>query len=259
MYSVSGYPVLDDESLADAVQSTYIYGEFNLGGGVKRQILGFPYIQQQPSTGEYDPAADGDRMQIGLKICLLPGLIDIPKLKDSFSSSTLVLELHREDVYKRAFHARNVEEYSAMTAADRAKNEPPPDANAGKKGAAGKAPPPAAAKKGAPAAADPNVVVKTETTEMTEADTFLLGCIQRALTASRQIRPHGTVRYRLEQLLSSSNDLLTRFARMRHGGAPNAGDETVVVKVRRICIYDAVSGSVCIAVIVGTGNLIYGF
>jgi hypothetical protein len=193
--------------------------------GVKRQILGFPYVAypHTPATG------DEEKMSVGLRICLLPGLIDLPKLKDSFTSSTLVLEMHREDVFARAFHQRNVEEYASMANAEKAKHEPAADASAGKKG--GKAAPPPAAKKGAAPAPDANVVSKAETTEMTAMDRFLLSCIQRALAASRQIRPHGTIRYRLEQLLSSSNDLLTRFARMRHGGQPVSGDETVVVKV----------------------------
>jgi hypothetical protein len=207
-----------------------VYGEFNLGMGVKRHILGFPYVEypHTPATS-MDPSGDEEKMSVGLRICLLPGLIDLPKLKDSFTSSTLVLEMHREDVFARAFHPRNVEEYASMANAEKAKHEPAADASAGKKG--GKAAPPPAAKKGAAPAPDANVVSKAETTEMTAMDRFLLSCIQRALAASRQIRPHGTIRYRLEQLLSSSNDLLTRFARMRHGGQPVSGDETVVVKV----------------------------
>lgn len=214
---------MPDESLEEAVQSTYVFGEFNMGAGVKRQILGFPYLEHRAVEDDSDPSAGLDKFQLGLKICLLPGLIDIPKLKDAFTSSTLVLELHREDVYKRAFHTRNVEEYMRMTHAEKPAVEAPVET---KKGA--KAAPPPAAKKGA--APEPVGLPKVEVTAMTDADRFLLGCIQRALGASRQIRPHGTVRYRLEQLLSSSNDLLTRFARMRHGGAPTAGDDTVVVK-----------------------------
>ncbi len=41
-------------------------------------------------------------------------------------------------------------------------------------------------------------------------------------------RPHGTVRFRLEQLLSSSNDLLTQFSRKRHG--VKEGDDNIVVQ-----------------------------
>lgn len=227
---VSGYPVLDGESLQDAVRSTYIYGEFDLGMGVKRQILGFPHVEHEPPSDADDPLSGAETMNLDLRVCLLPGLIDIPKLKDSFTSSTLVLEVHREDVFARAFHTRNVEEYATLAQADRPKQEAPPDANAGKKGA--KAAP--APKKGAPPPVETSATAKTETTEMTAGDRFLLSCIQRALSASRQIRPHGTVRYRLEQLLSSSNDLLARFARKRQGGQPLSGDDTVMVKVRRL-------------------------
>lgn len=220
---------MDDESLEDAVRSTYVYGEFNLGGGIKRQILGFPFVEKRVFTEENDtePAADIEKFQVNMKICLLPGLIDIPKLKDSFTSSTLVLEVHREDVFKRAFHIRNVEEYREMVGGNEAVKEVVPEPTA-KKAPPAKAAPPA--KKGAAPVVETGPA-KTEVTEITPADKFLLGCIRRALVASRQIRPHGTARYRLEQLLSSSNDLLTRFARRRQGGAALVGDETVVVKV----------------------------
>lgn len=222
--------MLEDENAEDAVQSTYVYGEFNLGGGIKRQILGFPYVEKRviSEEGDNEPAEEIEKFQVNLKVCLLPGLIDIPRLKDAFTSSTLVLEVHREDVFKRAFHTRNIEEYRELVGPEVAK-EPEPAAAAGKKAPPAKAAPPP--KKGVAAPVVEAGPAKTVVTEMTPGDRFLLGCIQRALAASRQIRPHGTARYRLEQLLSSSNDLLTRFARKRQGGAPLAGDETVVVKV----------------------------
>lgn len=227
-FSIAAYPVLEEETIEEAVRSTYVYGEFNMGGGVKRQIIGFPYVENVNASQENtDPVVEMDKMHIGLKICLLPGLIDIPRLKDSFISSTLVLELHREDVFKRAFHQRNVDEYLGMAPATAGVVDAAAAADTGKKG--GKAAPPP--KKGAPPPDPAAAMAQIEVSEMTPGDSFLLGCILRALSAARQIRPHGTVRYRLEQLLSSSNDLLTRFARMRHGGAPIDGDETVVVKV----------------------------
>ena len=57
---------------------------------------------------------ESSRFAVDLKVCLLPGLIDIPQVKDSFTSSTLVLQLHREDLSRRAFHARNQEEFARM-------------------------------------------------------------------------------------------------------------------------------------------------
>ena len=62
---------------------------------------------------------------------------------------------------------------------------------------------------------------------MAATDRFLLECVQRALQASRQIRAHGTVRFRLEQLLSSAQDLLRRFARRRgqNRGTDDSGDD----------------------------------
>jgi hypothetical protein len=195
------------------------------------------------------PRRQPDRFHVNLKVCLLPGLIDIPKLKDSFTSSTLKVELHKDNIFQRSFHARNVEEYQRLYNPN-AGHDPPAEAAAasaaataaaGKKGGKAAAPAPAAGKKGAaaaaaatpavPAGADGGPLVKTDVTPITEGDLYLLGCIQRALVASRQIRAHGSVRYRLEQLLSSSNDLLARFARTRQGGQPLEGDDNVVVAV----------------------------
>jgi len=220
---------MEHETAEDAAQSTYVYGEFNMGAGVKRQILGFPHVEKRVFKEETDnyaePSNEFEKFQVQLKICLLPGLIDIPRLKDSFTSSTLVLEVHHEDVCKRAFHTRNAEEYRTLAPTE-------PLVAAGKKAPPAKAAPPP--KKGAAPVVEAGPA-KTVVTEMTAGDKFLLDCIHRALVASRQIRPHGTARYRLEQLLSSSNDLLTRFARKRQNGAHLAGDETVVVKVRLPC------------------------
>ena len=63
----------------------------------------------------------------------------------------------------------------------------------------------------------------------TAADRFLLDAIARAMRASRSLRAHGAVRFRLEQLLSSSNDKLAMFDRKRHGR--KEGDDNIVVKV----------------------------
>lgn len=238
---------MEHESAEDAVQSTYVYGEFNLGGGVKRQILAFPYVEKRVPTEESEeyaePVNEFEKFQVQLKVCLLPGLIDIPRLKDSFTSSTLVLEVHHEDVCKRAFHTRNAEEYRTLAPTEPAP-EPEPVVAAGKKAPPAKAAPPP--KKGAASVVEAGPA-KTQVTEMTAGDKFLLDCIHRALVASRQIRPHGTARYRLEQLLSSSNDLLTRFARKRHGGAQQAGDETVVVKVSVSCCCKIEVASACVS------------
>ena len=66
------------------------------------------------SLDSFDYNSNGNKAIIELKVCLLPGLIGIPKVKDSFISSTIVLQIHKEDISKRAFHKRNVEEYKKL-------------------------------------------------------------------------------------------------------------------------------------------------
>ena len=63
----------------------------------------------------------------------------------------------------------------------------------------------------------------------TAADRFLLDAMTRAMKASRSLRAHGAARFRLEQLLSSSNDKLAMFDRKRNGR--KEGDDNIVVKV----------------------------
>lgn len=47
----------------------------------------------------------------GMRICLLPGASDLAHFKESLTSSTFVIQVHKEDIHKRAFHDRNKEEY----------------------------------------------------------------------------------------------------------------------------------------------------
>ena len=241
LYSVSAYPVLENESLEEAVKSSYLYGEFNLGGGIKRQILGFPYVtyetptttttteEEKTTLNNTNTIEKTEKMNINMKICLLPGLINIPKLKDSLISSTLTLELHNENIFTRAFHQRNITEYLELLNQSQSVEIPVEIPKKGSKPAA------TALGKKDLIPVENNIIPKVIVTEMLETDKFLLNCIHRSLTVSRCIRPHGIIRYRLEQLLSSSNDLLNKFARMRNNGLPLPGDDTVIVQVNTSC------------------------
>eukprot|EP01034_Spumella_vulgaris_P034753 gene34753-42863_t len=159
-----------------------------------------------------------------LRVCLLPGLSDLNTFKDLMSTATYVLEIHKEDLYKRAFHTRNCEEFHKMLLEESGSGPRPAPVEVS---AAASAVPAKGAKAPAKAAA-----TAPETAgvfgPMLKSDKFLLQCITRALTTSRQIRPHGTIRFRLEQLLSQSNDLLTQFSRRRNG--LTEGDDNITVQ-----------------------------
>ena len=125
---------------------------------------------------------------VGVRLCLLPGLVGAERFKESLRSTTFSLQLHREDLQARCFHTRNRLEYGRMCHLA-----------------------------GAAAAA-----------EMGAGDMFLLGCVAKALRAAGQVRSHGSARFRLEELLASSVDLLEEFARLREGR--REGDDDVVVR-----------------------------
>ena len=119
--------------------------------------------------------------------------------------------MHREDINARAFHERNKIEYVLLS-----KNITEPVAEAV-----------AAPAKGGKAAAPP-VKAAVDESILTDKDQFLLSVIGKALTTSGHIYSHGTATFRLDRLLESSVDLLTKFAILRHGKKDD--DENVVVK-----------------------------
>jgi hypothetical protein len=198
------YPVLENEVPGESTNGVYIYGNIPLGSGVHRTVLGF-----LPSTD------DSEKVDIGVKLCVLPGLVaDLQQFKDLLTSTNFVLEIHQgQDVFSRAFHLRNVEEYQQQMVTEKLQQT---EALALLTPAKGKAKPPAKGK-GAP---DPNEGTEFAPTpfgSIKGSDRFLTLAIHKALQASRQLRAHGTIRFRLQNLLSSSNDMLTKFKRTRHG------------------------------------------
>lgn len=218
-FRLNNFPIYKGEDAQDAIKSSYVFGNISFGSGINRSILGFPKtisvkkdVEQEVSTS-IEEEIISDKFDVSLNICFLPGLEDISLFKESLTSSTFVVEVHKEDLFTRAFHSRNVEEYILIAGKSKA-DEPVAVVKA-------KAPPKAAAP----------VNDSSIFGSITPGDLFLLQAIQKALNASRQIRPHGTARFRLEQLLSSSNDLLTKFERRRLG--VREGDENIIVKVSR--------------------------
>ena len=198
------------------MDSVYLYGELNFGGQNRRKIISFPELRKFSTD-------DDKAVKLGLKVCFLPGLSDLKHFKELLSSTTHVLELHSEDVCKRAFHSRNVAEFNTLlnSISDNPPPSPPKSSSVKAKGK-GLSPAPTA-----PAAVQ-IPVAGTTFGRITPIDTFLLDAISKAMNSSRSLRPHGAVRFRLGQLLSSTNDKLTKFGRKRHGR--KEGDDVIVVE-----------------------------
>jgi hypothetical protein len=136
-----------------------------------------------------------ERVDMNLRICLLPGLYDLARVKESFTSATFTLQIHREALHARAFNRQNIQEYRRLVKAE--------DASKGGGGSSW----------------------------ILKSDNLLIDCIEQALATASQMQSHGCARFRLEQLLSSSEDLLKEFAHRRLGASSEEGRDDVVIKV----------------------------
>jgi len=246
-------PVLGEtEKGDDTLKSSFVYGTMNLGNNAPRMLLHSPYsctipsrsqtadptLEPSPSdaplpaappaaslvttmmNNDFDDASTSEMiptLPLNYVTCVLQGVSNntekMARMKDgtlvskdtkicreSLKSSTFSLEVHNESpaaLVSRAFSARVCEEYVAAVA-DASKARP-------------------SSKKGA-RAAEPAVTVEKKNnvvSTLSPADEFLVNALNTAVDGAGKINYHGTVRYRLEQLLSSSMDLLKEFARKR--------------------------------------------
>ena len=96
------FPRHEAELVNESFNGVYMYGELNLGSPEPRTVISFPNLEES-SVASFD-----------LSICYLPGLYDIKRFKELLTFNTYVLEIHQEDVFKRAFHQRNVEEFNNL-------------------------------------------------------------------------------------------------------------------------------------------------
>lgn len=207
--SLVSFPVYKNEEVSDAVFGSYLYGSLRLGSSLVRNVLLFPSSTPETSSNTL-------KHPIDTKVYLIPGLDDTPRFHDLLVSSTFTIEVHQDDLLERALNAQRLQEYSTLVS-----SEPgglglpvaPPSSSA--------APAAPAPGKKAPAAKAAPVVAEVAAfspvaTNATKSDLFLLEALHRELESSRQIRSHGVARFRLEQLLQQSSDLLAKFQRRRH-------------------------------------------
>jgi hypothetical protein len=179
----------------------------------------------------------------------------VSKFREVLKTTTFIAGLFCEQIRLRAFHPRNISEYlnilpsrpgtttSLVSDNDEQNLSVPSSANAlqstkkrsgtsNSKPATGKQ---SAASRGSadtPASATSSVVPKGK--KFTAGDVYLIECINNAILSSRQLHSHGIIRYRLDELLSSSPDLQTEFALKRDGLTTT--DKGVVIEVQNIFI-----------------------
>lgn len=153
-------------------------------------------VSADPSTVK----SETNDFSLHFRSCMLTALGDKHQFRESLTYSTLLIEIHHENLNGRAFHAQNVGEYNTLVRQESDSNGPSTQS--------------APAAKGAKAAPVPGPTLPPPG-PIRKSDRFLQTCVKNALVDSGKLQPHGSARVRLEPLLSSSIDLLKEFERTR--------------------------------------------
>jgi hypothetical protein len=189
----------------------YLYANMDVGDCCKRIIFTTPIIKinEDNSVSIY----------LDYSSCLYSDISKVLHFKDRLTSSTFELEIHSEDVSKRAFDEKNIKRYHEIS-----KSLVPAIVENQKTTA------PAKTKKPDPKAANATQSRFPESSGVvTELDSFLIEVIDRALENSANLFSHGVVRFRLEQLLENATDKLLEFRKTRTG--QDNSDAVVVIQV----------------------------
>jgi hypothetical protein len=236
LHTLGEYPIQQGESQRTALDPVYVFGTIKVNDTITRKIFARPMLPA-PSTEPTQPTEDTNvpteekqvsshetdpiyrDVPLHFRSCVLPGLGNRGLFRELLSSTTHMLEIHREEnLFARVLTETVLHQYNqkitATVAAPAAAAAPA--AGKGAKGGAA----------AAPVASAPSAAILPPG-PIHESDLYLIQCLWSALENGGKILPHGAVRFRLEQLLSSSVDLLKEFERTR---GERTDDNTVVVR-----------------------------
>jgi hypothetical protein len=230
LHTIGEYPIQKGETQHIALDPVYVFGTIRINNTINRKIFSRPTLPADgvelnaalsTQVGQDSMALYHD-VPLHFRSCVLPGLGNRGLFRELLSSSTHLLEIHHDTaLFTRVMPEAALTEYNEKIQASlSAPSSAAPVAPAGKGG------------KGAPAA---SAAVTTQSSAILppgpihDSDKYLISCLWVALENGGKILPHGAVRFRLEQLLSSSVDLLKEFEKTR-GERPEIDDNTVVVR-----------------------------
>lgn len=206
----------DNASLEDSLNNVYLFGNFDFGEST-RFVYGAPTVSENEDLTVTS--------SLSYKTCILCAQESrVLNFKERLTSSTFELELHSDDVSRRAlddalnaaFHLLK----SDSSNTDAATSSTPASAAASK---VKKPDPKGATLSGLPAK------LQESSGPLSALDLDVVAAIERALQSSSKIFSHGKARFRLEQLLDNAADMLLEFGKTRSG--KDNSDVTVVVKV----------------------------
>jgi hypothetical protein len=256
---LNNFPLYEDETRKKSLENLYLYSSLQIGPSLYRPFLAFPstLLPPESSSGKSTPRdkknqtmnstlnsaafnnqEDQDKYPLKLKFLLLPGLYDLNYFHEILQSNTFNLQIHQEDLCSRCFFTgpdhntpkQVLEEYLKLVSEEPGGLGLPVGATAL---AAAAAAAPAGKGKGAGSVAANKNAVVTEgpfipvPTKILESDKLLIKTMHNTLSQSKMLRSHGSGRFRMEQLLSKSNDLLAKFKSKRN---PDKAKNEVSIK-----------------------------
>lgn len=227
--SLNSFPSYDNEESESALQNVYIYGSLPLHSHQSKPMICYPTNYQSSFT----KSSSSSKVYINQEVVLLPGLIDIKYFQDLMSTVTYGLEVFQDDLMSRIFSTSTTEKYLSMLQEEPGGlGLPGAPAAAAAAGGGKKGAPAAAAGGAAGAAGGANVNVLGASVK---SDEYIIQMILSALQEGKKIRNHGLGSFRLESLLSKTNDLMVKFQRKRFGVRPE--EDHIVVKVSQFLDY----------------------
>jgi hypothetical protein len=230
------FPVEDDVSPQQSLQSSYLYSLLDFGT-FQRIIFGYPQsdnsipISPDLSNTITTPVSYSDHalvsqitLPISYQTCILSGLKENDRLRfhEKIISSTFLLQIHNDRLCERIFSASHLAEYSEKFLPKVA--APLPDI------APAKQPSPRGTEKGAKKGAKPepkpaqpssaavvsNPLIRPCVEAFNEKDEMIWKWITDGWSESSRILSHGEIRLRLESVLDTSSDILAEFQKTRN-------------------------------------------
>lgn len=249
--TLSDYPVQSGEHQNDALEACYMYGVIQFSPGSSRNMLARPVLVESPAVDEYsflrenaevlslemesedntvesphtpnriNNGRDENKFRRSVPVrfasCIFPALGDEGVFRELLANSTFKLKIFNEDLISRLITPEILEAYNNMlpwnaekyegigTAADAKEKFSTP--NAGQELLA------------------PNHFLP-EGHQIHKSDEYLIDRLWDALDAGGKILYHGSVSFRVEQVLSLAEDRLMEFARKRD---PDLSRKSIVI------------------------------
>ena len=251
--TLNDYPIRSDEHQNDALEACYIYGTIQIDSNVSRKILASPFMVDGTNSSKFensdllsnneskDAQMDkidtlnflrvhnvGDRgyirkgIPVQFRSCILPALWDERAFRELITGTTYQLKVFDENIFSRLITPKILETYNNML-----------PWNNGNLEGTGQSVSTGAEGKGRGKGPDPTHEIGVPNYFLPnghpihESDLYLIDRLWEVLEVGSKILRHGTARFRMEQMLSSAEDLLMDFARQRN---PSEDKNFVVIR-----------------------------